>query len=402
MVTALIVILVSLSLAYFLAEVVKKLGLPRVVGQISAGLILGIPLINNFLLTEKTLDILSFLANLGIVLLFYYIGLETNFTAFTKNLRQSVLISLFNTFLPLILGFIVMKFFFDFSTVVSLIIAVSLAVSAQSVSLDILEELKLLKSRLASRIIGAGAVDDIIELILVSIIFSIFHVVISNLTLTKLFLDILLFMTVLIAARLWLVPRALKLFDKEKSTTARFTGSLLIVILIASLAEFLGIGLLIGAMVAGMIVRQTILKDRSIPDWEEHDIARSVHLIAFGFLIPLFFVMVGLNVDLSLFFPELWLILLLFLISVVGTVGGSLIAVLLSKGTFKEGLTLGFGLTPKGDVELVIATLALNSGIITVPIFTALVMMSLLTSIVAPIFFTYLVLKGKSPKGRTA
>lgn len=402
MVTALIVILVSLSLAYFLAELVKKLGLPRVVGQIAAGLILGISFIKSFLLTDKTLDILSFLANLGIVLLFYYIGLETNFNAFTKNLKQSVLISLFNTFLPLIIGFIVMKFFFELSTVVSLIIAICLAVSAQSVSLDILEELKLLKSRLGSRIISAGAVDDIIELILVSIIFSVFHVVIRNLTITKLFIDILLFMMALIAARLWIVPYALKLFDKEKSATARFTVSLLIVILIASLAEFLGIGLLIGSMIAGIIVRQTILKDKLIPNWEEHDIARSVHLIAFGFLIPLFFVMVGLDVDLGLFLQEFWFILLLFFISIVGTVGGSLIAVLLSKGTFKEGLILGFGLTPKGDVELVIATLALNSGIITLNIFTALVMMSLLTSIVSPVFFKYLVLKNKSPKGRTA
>src|SRR3989338_2084976 len=169
MATALIVILVSLGFAYFLSEIVKKLGLPRVVGQISAGLILGIPLVKGYLFTGDHLDILSFLANLGIVLLFYYVGLESNFNILTKNLKLSLMISLFNTLIPLILGFILMKFLFGFSLVVSLIVGVSLAVSAQSVSLDILEELNLLKSRIGRLIISAGAIDDVFELILVGI-----------------------------------------------------------------------------------------------------------------------------------------------------------------------------------------------------------------------------------------
>ena len=95
MINPLIFILISLGLAYFLAEIVKKLGLPRVVGQISAGLILGIPLIRKYLSATDNLEILSFLANLGIVLLFYYVGLETDFRTVTKNIQQSVLISLF-------------------------------------------------------------------------------------------------------------------------------------------------------------------------------------------------------------------------------------------------------------------------------------------------------------------
>lgn len=387
MVNPFIVVLISLSLAFFLAEVVKKFGLPRVVGQIFAGLILGIPLIKDYLFASKNLETLSFLANLGIVLLFYYVGLETNFKAITKKIKQSVLISLFNTTIPLILGFLIMKFFFEFSTLVSLIIGISLAVSAQSVSLDILEELKLLKSRIGIQLIGAGAVDDVVELILVGILFSVFQVTGSSFAITRFVSEIFIFLVIIALARIWIIPRTLKFFDRQKSTTARFTGALLLVLLIASLAEFLGIGLLIGAMVAGILVRQTITKDITIPDWEEHDIAKSIHIISFGFLIPLFFVSVGLNVDLKLLVQEFWLIILLLLISVIGTVGGSIIAVLINGGRFKEGLTLGWGLSPKGDVELVIATLALTSGIISTSIFTALVVMSLLTTILSPIFF---------------
>ena len=248
---------------------------------------------------------------------------------------------------------------------------------------------------MGSLIISAGAVDDIIELILVSILLSIFRVAVSDISLMRLAAGILFFVIFILAARLWLIPQVLKFFDREKSSTSRFTGSLLIVLFIASLSEYLGIGLLIGAMVAGMVVRQTIYRDLTIPDWEEHDIARSVHIIAFGFLIPLFYVWVGLNTELGSIITEWLFVAVLLAIALVGTVGGSAIAILLRGGSLREGMILGWGLVPKGDVELAIATLALNAGILTPILFTSLVLMSLLTTIISPIMFKYLVLKSK-------
>ncbi|MFH1211592.1 MAG: cation:proton antiporter [Candidatus Woesearchaeota archaeon] len=85
------------------------------------------------------------------------------------------------------------------------------------------------------------------------------------------------------------------------------------------------------------------------------------------------------------------LITLFLTIAVVSTVLGTTLAVMLSKGSFKEGFVVGWGLTPKGDVELVIIALALSTGIITQGIFSALVVMSLLTTIISPIIFKRLV-----------
>lgn len=396
MISAFVTVFISLLLAYALSEVLKRtLGFPRVVGQVGAGLILGITIFESVLFNREAYEVLSFLANLGIILLFYYIGLEINFRAFTKNIKGSILISLFNTTIPFVIGFAVMKWIFNFPTMISLIFGVALSVSAQSVSLGFLEELKLVKSKIGSLIISAGAVDDIIELVLVSILLSIFRVAVSDISLPRLIVGILFFVIFILAARLWLIPYVLKFFDREKSSTSRFTGSLLIVLFIASLSEYLGIGLLIGAMVAGMVVRQTIYRDLAIPDWEEHDIARSVHIIAFGFLIPLFYVWVGLNTEIASIITEWLFVAVLLVIALVGTVGGSAIAVLLRGGSLREGMILGFGLVPKGDVELAIATLALNAGILTPILFTSLVLMSLLTTIISPIMFKYLVLKSK-------
>jgi Kef-type K+ transport system membrane component KefB len=208
-------------------------------------------------------------------------------------------------------------------------------------------------------------------------------------TIIRLVFYIILFLFIIIVARLWIVPYTLKFFDLEKSSTARFTGSLIIVLLLAAISEFLAIGALIGALIAGIIVRQTIFKEKSIPNWEERDISKSLHIIAFGFLIPLFFIWVGINTDMSLIAQNYLLLIVLIAIAFAGTIGGTLIAILLSKGTLKEGLTLGWGLNPKGDVELVIITLALTAGIISYGVFTSIVFMSLSTTIVSPIMLRH-------------
>ena len=396
MVSPFVMILAALLLAFAISEVLKRvLGIPRVVGQVGAGLILGIAAIRSFLFSQENVEVLSFLANLGIILMFYYVGLEVNFKVFTKNIQKSLAISVVNTTLPLIVGFAVMRFIFEFNIMVSLIIGIALSVSAQSVSLGFLEELKLVKSKLGGIIISAGAVDDIIELILVSILLSFFQLAVTDVPHLRLVLGLFFFVVLVSIARLWFIPYTLRFFDREKSSTARFTGALLIVLLIASLSELLGMGFLIGAMIAGMVVRQTIFKDVTIPDWEEHDIAKSVHITAFGFLVPLFYVWVGLNTDISTLGTHLFFLAILIVIALLGTVGGTALAVVLNKGSLREGLMIGWGLTPKGDIELAIATLALREGIITPAIFTSLVLMALFTTIISPIAFKYLVASSK-------
>jgi len=392
MVSALIVVFISLALAYVLGEISRKIGLPRVIGQLSAGFVLNIPIIRNYVFAGN-LEFFSFLANLGIVLLFYYIGLETNIRVFTKNIKLPVMISLFNTLLPAIIGFFVVRLFFGLSTLTSLVVGISLGISALTVSLDMLEELKLLKSRLGRLMISSGAVDDIVELFLIAIFFSIFNVFGNGNNITKILLDIGIFIMIIAVFRIWVIPLSLKLFDREKSSTARFTGALLLVLLIASLAEFLGVGLLIGGMVAGILVRQTILKEKTIPSWEEHDISKSIHIISFGFLIPLFFVSVGLNVDFSSFLQEIWFVFLLTIIAITCTMGGTVIAVLMNRGTFREGFILGWGINPKGDVNLAVAALALSSGVITKNIYTSLVMMAMFTTIISAPIFKFLSVK---------
>ena len=115
MTNALLVIFIALLLAYLISEIFRHFGLPRVIGQILAGVVLGIPLIKNLLFTEQIIPVFSFITNIGIILLFFFVGLEINLKKFRKNFRESSLIAVFNTLIPLTAGFLAGKFLFHFN-----------------------------------------------------------------------------------------------------------------------------------------------------------------------------------------------------------------------------------------------------------------------------------------------
>ena len=392
MVNTLFATLVALVLAYLLSEIFRHFNIPRVIGQILAGIILGIPILKSYFFNEEITSAFLFISNIGIILLFFFIGLEISFRDFRKNFKESSLIAIFNTSIPLVVGFLVGKYLFEFDNIASLIIGISVSVSSQAISLDILEEVKLLKSKIGNLIIASGTVDDVFELLLISFLLIIFHsAALGQLSFQKLIFDISVFLLIVIFSRISLIPFALKMFQREKSQATLFMGALIIVLLMAYLSELFGIGSLIGALIAGMLVRQTLLTGADRKPWKKHEISHSIYTISFGFLIPIFFVNVGLNIDINAIPSNLFLVAVLILVDIFGTLLGTIIGVLLSKGTLMEGLVVGFGVLPKGDTELVIATLALNAGLINTGIFTAIITVAMVSTFLAPIIFRILI-----------
>ncbi len=392
MVDALVVTLVALVIAYVLSELFRYFRLPRVLGQILAGVVLGIPIIKSWLFTADVYSAFSFITNIGIILLFFFIGLEINFRKFKTNVREAALIAIFNTIIPLFLGFIISRVLFNFDNIASLVIGISLSVSSQAISLDILEEAKLLKSKLGNLIMTSGTVDDVFELLLISTILVIFHTVGQG-SINNLVFDIVMFVVIIFIFRISLIPFALRQFEKDKSQATLFMGSLIIVLFMAYISEIFSVGSLIGALIAGILVRQTLLSKEEKKPWRKNEISHLIHVMAFGFLIPIFFVNVGLQLDISRISSNLFLVFALLFIDIFGTLAGTLVGVALSKGTIQEALIVGWGVVPKGDTELVIATLALHSGLINLNIFTAIITVALACTFIAPIFFKLLIKK---------
>ncbi|MBI2522754.1 cation:proton antiporter [Candidatus Woesearchaeota archaeon] len=398
MANILLAMFTALVLAFLFSEIFKRFGLPRVIGQILAGIILGLPIIKSSLFTDETTPIFSFATNLGIILLFFFIGLEINLVEFRKNFKESSLIAVFNTLVPLLAGFLAAKFLFGFNNIASLVLGISVSVSSQAISLDILEELKLLKSKIGNLIIASGTVDDVFELLLISSLLVVFHSAIGQIGLQNVILDIGIFVIMAILFRVLVIPLGLKFIGKETSHSAFFMRALIIVLLMSYISELLGVGSLIGALIAGMLVRQTLMAGESRKPWRMNEISHSIHMISFGFLIPLFFVSVGLNTNINAIPSNLFLVLVFIVIDLLGTLLGTIIGVLLSKGTFREGMIVGWGVIPKGDTELVIATLALNGGLITADIFTVIITVALFSTFLAPIVFKLLVKRHHAAK----
>ena len=389
---ALFATLIALTLAYILSVIFKYFKLPRVLGQILAGLILGIPVIEFWLFTEETKSAFNFLTNIGMILLFFFVGLEINFGQFRKNIKESAYISIFNTVIPLFAGFVVSRALFHFDNITSLIIGISLSVSSQAISLDILEEAKLLKSKLGNLITTAGTVDDVFELLAISTVLVIFHKAGKG-TVQGLLFDILVFVVIIIIFRVSLIPFALKQFQKDKSQATLYMGAFIIVLFMAYLSEFFSIGSLIGALIAGILVRQTLLAGDDRQPWRKNEISHMIHITAFGFLIPIFFVNVGLQTDIFRIPSNISLVVVLLLVDILGTLVGTYIGVALSKGSLKEATMVGWGIMPKGDTEIVIATLAFNNNLININVFTAIITVALVTTFIAPVVFKYLLKK---------
>ena len=383
---------ITILIAYALGEICKIIKVPRVVGHLTAGVILGLPLLKNYLFTKESLNLISLLADLGIILFFFFIGLGINLKGFRANLKESSLVSIFNTIIPLSLGFIISYYVFNLDFIASTVIGLCLAVSSQLISLDILDEFNILKTKIGQLIITSGAVDDVFELILISIILAVINVSNDYRGVFQVISNVSVFIVLLILLRLIILPYVFKLFE-GRTTTSLFSGALIVAFLTAVLSDLLGLDIFIGALFAGVVIRHMLLIGKHKKPWEEHSITHSIHIVAFGFLVPLFFVSVGLNTNLDLIFNNLNLSFAFLLIALFGTVIGSVIGVRLSKGSFKEGLIVGFGVSPKGDTELILATLALSAGVFTQTIFSAIIFMAVLTTLFSPIIFRILIKK---------
>lgn len=381
----LLALLVSLVLAFFLSEALRRAGIPRVVGQIGAGVILGIPIIKEVVFPGDALIAFGEFADIAMILLFFFVGLEMNLRSLKQNFKEGALVSVFSTSVPFLIG-LALGHFLGLGLLVGAILGITLAVSSQTITFDLLEEFGLLKGRIGTLIIGSGAMDDIIEFLILSVILA--SIQLSDTALQDIAVNVLAFVGVISIFKIFVIPWLLSVFEKQKTQRSLFMGALIITALMAYLATLLGMSALIGAFAAGVIVRQVLLGREHPRPWEEHEIAKALDTVSFGFFVPIFFVFVGLNTDLG-GAESVGMGLLLSALAIMGTVGGSTIGAVLAGRSAREGMLIGLGVTPKGDVELVVAVLALEGGLISEGLFSAIVFMALATTLVAPLLFRH-------------
>ncbi|WP_039656179.1 cation:proton antiporter [Clostridium tyrobutyricum] len=355
----------------------KKLKMPEVLGALIAGVLLG-PMVLNLVQYNNDIKLLS---NLGVIMLMFLAGLETNVEEFKKAGLSSFIIAVFGIIVPLALGTLSAYIFFN-NFWENIFVGVILTATSVSITVETLKELGKLNTRSGINILGAAVIDDILGLILISIVLAVSQASSSSsgfeiLPIIFVFIKIILFCAFSVLAVIYLPKHINKLIGSARSNITLFTFSLAFAMLIAFIAENLGIAAITGAYIAGLVLSSLQCKKY---------LEKNVRPISSGFLSLVFFASVGIEANLKGLNKEVILItLVMFIIAVFGKLIGCGGAARLLKMSKRESLQIGSGMISRGEVAIITANIGLQKGIISEEIFIPTLIVVILTTIVTPV-----------------
>lgn len=371
-----------LALTFLLGAVFKRFNFPSVVGQILAGLILGIPTVKALLFGSDSLAALDLLSMLGIVFLLFLAGLEIDVRKMRETTRDSVLIALGTTLTPLILGFALLSGM-GYDPIVSFVFGGALAVTAGGTIVGILMDFNACNTKLGAIFVTAGTIDDVLEIFILSIIVMLVHGG-STLEMALLPVELALFSVIsfaLFRAMSKIMP-LLKVRKGEIASVELFSVVMILLIGMAALSEILQIGYLIGAIVAGFLLQ---LSMKHLDKRNEAEIVNTTRLVTLAFVVPFFFANIGLNFDVGLLLENPLLSVAAVIIAVGGAILGAILMKPLSRLSLRQLYIIGWAMSSKGSVEMVIALLAQKYGLLPPEVFSALIAMAIITTIAFPL-----------------
>lgn len=375
-------LLIILAAAWVGGSLAKRWGYPAILGELVVGIILGPALIG----VLETSEMLSVLAEVGIILLMVYIGMEINFRDLGKASWPGLLAAIGGFVVPFVLGYYTI-IYFNGSQMAALFVAIAVGVTSLATKSRILVDLKLLNTRIAYVLMAGALISDTLALIIFAGIISFIDA--GTIDTTGIILvagKAIAFFTVTALAGIYLLPFLGKKLSQAniKSRTLHFTLILIIVFGYAELAELAGLHSILGAFMAGLFIRDGVF-DRKV----SKEMNEVFHDVSIGFLAPIFFVSAGFNVTLDIFQENLLLVGAVTLVAMAGKIFGTALFYLPSGHGWREGITVGTGMNGRGAVEIIIAGIGLQMEIITAEIFSVLVFMAIFTTLSVPILLTW-------------
>jgi Kef-type K+ transport system membrane component KefB len=374
---------IILIVAFVLGELFRRVGLPRVVGQILAGMLFGIPVFESALFGDpSTLTILDFLATLGVLLLLFLAGLEIDIEKVKETSRDSILISVSSALVPFLLGFsFIMIVFPEYGFLTALIFAGALMVTSEGTKVKVLMDLNSLNTRLGAVMLAAGAIDDVFEVFFLSVV-----VVMakggSYMELATIPLEIAIFVVIAFIA-FKVISKVLHHLDKHLGDdTDLFSVVMIFVLVLAALSESLNVGYLIGAILGGFLLQ---LSMKGISRRHKRNLINEIKLVALGFIVPFFFANVGLRFDFDVFFVNIPFIAATVIVALIGKMVGTIIVKPVSSLSWKQLYYTGWAMNSRGAAELVIALIAVQYGLIPPVVYSSLVAMSLISTLIFPV-----------------
>lgn len=359
--------------------IASRIGVPAVVGQVLAGIVIG----PNILGLVQPEDFFITLAELGAIFLLFMVGLETRFKDLLKVGKEAIIVAILGIAIPLALGY-GFGIWQNYNMLTSLFIGTALVATSVGITAKVLQEMGMLSNRFAQIILGAAVIDDILGLTILAVVSGLGKGEAFELTQVLITLGISIgFVILVLLVGIPFIRRSEKRL-KNISLHNAFNTALIAGLGLAALSAVAGLAPIIGAFLAGMVLAEVK---------ENVEFETKVHAIE-AFLAPIFFVVVGLQLDLNaLGSPKVIVAgLVLTVLAIIGKIIGGLIGAN-SLGKSKA-LLVGIGMVPRGEVGLIVASLGVAIGLINKTVYAEVLLMVMLTTIAAPLVMRILAKQG--------
>jgi len=412
-----------------ISSLVEKVGQPSVLGELVVGVILGnLILIGiNFFEPLKENNIISFLSELGVVILLFQIGLESNIKEMKSVGLKAFLVAIVGVVAPFVLGTYVVGPWLlpGLSMNAYLFIGAALTATSVGITARVFQDLGKLKIKEAQIILGAAVIDDGLGLIILAVVSAMVTIgAVSIGVISLIVAKAILFLVGAIVIGQLLAKILGKVFAKiQTGVGMKFTLAICFGLLFAFLAQKIGLAPIVGAFAAGLVldpVHFKYFKDAKIvkdmkkvaaearPDIRDkfynaiephahrhiEDLIEPIGM----FLIPIFFIMTGMAVKLETLF-DFKILLVALGITVIAFIGKYITGFAAGKGVNKS--IIGFGMVPRGEVGLIFATIGKGLGVVSDSVFSVIVIMVIFTTLLTPPILTFL-LKRQSKKQATS
>lgn len=402
-------LLFALAVLFVLARIgsalVSRFGLPGLIGEIVIGIVVANLVIGDWslletlglVLPEPGMDhtdgsdlytILYTFAELGVIFLLFTVGLETKVGDLLGSGKAALVAAVLGVVLPFIAGVaVILATNGDMNG--ALFMGAAMVATSVGITARIIKDMKLMDTREARIIISAAVIDDVLGMIVLAIVKGMtLSGELSIVSILSITLQAVLFVVAIILACKYVVPRIYDYFDarrrriiaegKVPGSVNKLVMAIILCISMAAFAEFIGLAAIIGAFLAGML-----LADHAW-EWELEHKVESITT----FFISFFFLNVGLQVDLnaltdaSILFLAVVVLVLALVTKYIGCGFGAKLA---DRSIDKQGVSIiGVGMMPRGEVGIIIASIGLASGVMGVELYSVVVLMSVITTIIAP------------------
>ena len=372
----LLTLFIMLVAAKLMAELFERLRQPAVAGEILAGVIIGPSLLGWAAPSEIT----SILAEIGVIFLLFTVGLETKPASIIKVGTQAILVAVLGVVAPLVGGWLLMKAWGS-TTIEALFVGTAMVATSVGITARVLSRMGLLDAPTARIILGAAVIDDILGLLVLSIVSSMATGRVNYveiLTTAGLAIAFTAFVTLVGAP---VVTRVAPNVDRMRSGQGMFIFGLVLCLGLSVAASFIGVAAIIGAFLAGMALAEAA---------EEHP---KVHRQMSGvteFLVPFFLVNIGMQLSLSVFQSSsvIFLCLLVTLIAILTKLLGCGLGAYNLR--LRRAAQVGIGMVPRGEVGIIVAQIGLSLGVIGGELYGVVLFMAVATTLIAPPFLKLL------------